>query len=292
MYTPEKFAYYEYYDYVVYQELAKRERNTEFKKILESFVNQEYNDYNFWLKLSKVKEFKLSPLKIWKLILIRKIFGLTFTAKLLENREFKTVQAYQKFLETIDDENLKRSILEIVSHEREHEQRLIDQIKEDRVKFLGNIVLGLNDGLIELTGSLIGLALTLANPFIVGISGLVIGFSASFSMASSAYMQAKHEDNKDAFKSAIYTGLAYLLVSLILVIPYFLFKKVTFSMALMIISIFVVIISLSYYSSVLFNRSFLKQIFEMTIFSLGVTGLIFILTTLIKKFILGPVPLD
>ena len=51
------------------------------------------------------------------------------------------------------------SAKEIVEDEDKHEQELIDLIDEERLRYVGSIVLGLNDALVELTGALAGLHL-------------------------------------------------------------------------------------------------------------------------------------
>ena len=45
----------------------------------------------------------------------------------------------------------------IIKDEDEHEAKLIALINEERLKYIGSIVLGLNDALVELTGVLAGL---------------------------------------------------------------------------------------------------------------------------------------
>jgi len=47
--------------------------------------------------------------------------------------------------------------------EEDHEKSLAGMIEEDFLSYMGSIVLGLNDALVELTGTLAGLTLALQN---------------------------------------------------------------------------------------------------------------------------------
>ena len=89
------------------------------------------------------------------------------------------------------------------------------------------MVLGLNDALVELTGSLAGFTFAMQNTRLIALSGLIIGISATFSMASSEFLAARSEGRSDAFKSCTYTGIAYLVTVVLLILPYLLYFSVT-----------------------------------------------------------------
>ncbi|MBI1992803.1 MAG: VIT1/CCC1 transporter family protein, partial [Candidatus Omnitrophica bacterium] len=167
--------------------------------------------------------------------------------------------------------------------ETHHEQELIAQIQEERVRFLSSIVLGVNDGLIELTGVLVGLACALRNHLSVVLLGTVTGIAASLSMAASAYMQARHEAGKEPRKAGLYTGGAYLLVVALLVLPYGFFSNIALAVGVMFGLSLLLILGLSCYSSVLFDRDFTRQAGEMLLFSLGVAGITFLLGSFVRS---------
>lgn len=280
--TADIFARNEYRDYVVYKALADKERVPEFKKILEDLTAQEWADYQFWLKFSQQKSFSVSPLIVWKFILMRKVLGLTFIAKFLEFAERKTIDAYNEFLKTVEPE-LAAQIKKIVEHEEEHEDKFVGQIKEEKVQFIGSIVLGLNDGLIELTGALVGFSFALANPKIVAMSGLITGIAASFSMAASSFMQARYEPGKNPKKAAFYTGLTYILVVLILAAPFLIFSSIFTALVFLAILVFLIIGGASYYTAVLFKKKFMRQISEMAVLSIGVAVLTFVIGLIFRS---------
>ena len=84
-------------------------------------------------------------------------------------------------------------------------------LDEERLQYVGSVVLGMNDALVELTGSLAGFTFAMQNTRLIALAGLIIGISATFSMASSEFLSVKSEGRTDALKSCLYTGIAYLL---------------------------------------------------------------------------------
>lgn len=282
--SPERFLRHEYLDLVTYRELAKIETAPKFKEILEALTAHEAEDYAFWRELSSVKEIRINPLQLWLLKLMRKALGLTFTAKFLERHERDAVGRYAALAEQAPPE-LRPRLQEILSRETRHEQELIGQIREERVRFLGSIVLGVNDGLIEMTGALVGFAFALRQPMQAGLFGTVTGVAASFSMAASAYMQARHEEGRDPKRAAAYTGCSYLAIVALLVSPFFLLPNISTALGVMGAVILLLIAGFSGYSAVLFDRDFRRQFTEMAAFSVGVAGLAFLLGSWVRSLI-------
>lgn len=282
--NPDFFAYNQYRDYIIYRELTKIEKIDEFKKILEELIAHEIQDYNFWLQFSKKKSFKVSKFEIFIYKLMRKFLGLTFTAKFLERHEREMIKLYTEFSKEVD-EKLKEEIGKIIEHERYHERKLISQIKEEKIEFMGSIILGLNDGLIELTGALVGFSFALQKHFLVALAGLITGISASLSMASSAYIQARFEKNKNPKKASIYTGISYFIIVFILVLPFFFINHIFKALLLMALVVFFIIISISFYASVIFERKFKRQFKEMLISSIGVAVITFIIGLVLRSIL-------
>jgi len=61
-------------------------------------------------------------------------------------------------------------------------------LDEERLHYVGAMVLGLNDALVELTGALAGVTFALANTRLVAMTGIVTGIAATLSMAASQYL--------------------------------------------------------------------------------------------------------
>lgn len=256
-------------EHIIYNKLANRMRDAYNKELLESIATEEFEHYEFWKKYTN-EEFKPSKWKIWKYYLISIIFGLTFGLKLMENGEGNSQKTYKKLTNAIP------GIEFMIQQEEGHEQHLIGLIKEDKLLYIGAMILGLDDALVELTGALAGFTFALQNPRLIIITGLITGVAAALSMAASEYFSTKSEGGeKKPVKSAFYTGTAYLITVLLLIMPYIFIQNylisigVTISIAILIIYVF------NYYIAVVQNTSFRKRFAEMASVSLGIAALSF-----------------
>ena len=149
-------------------------------------------------------------------------------------------------------------------------------------------MLGLNDALVELTGTIAGLTFALANNRLVALSGIITGVSATLSMAASNYLAKRAEGNGEALKSSAYTGAAYLLTVVAIVLPYLLLPNELYLLAfgIMIFVVVLIILAFNYYISVAQDLPFLKRFGEMVAISLGVAALSFVIG-LVAKQLLG-----
>ena len=143
---------------------------------------------------------------------------------------------------------------------------------EERLQYVGSMVLGLNDALVELTGTLAGLTLALQNTKLIALSGLITGVSATLSMASSEFLSARSEGREDAFKSCVYTGIAYCITVALLVLPYLVFDDEHYLHALGTMLVTVVLIILVK-----------KRFWEMALISLSVAAFSFVIGLLVKE---------
>ena len=175
----------------------------------------------------------------------------------------------------------------IRAQEEEHENALLGMLDEEKLQYVGSMVLGLNDALVELTGSLAGFAFALQNTRLIALSGLIVGISATFSMASSEFLAARSEGRSDALKSCSYTGIAYLLTVVALIAPYLLFPATQFIPALicMLGVVIAIIAGFTYYTSVAQDQPFKSRFTEMALISISVAVLSFVVGVLAKKFL-------
>ena len=148
-------------EHFIYEKLANSVKNSRNREILKNISMDELKHYNFWRKYTG-RDVKPSRLKIWKYFLLSKIFGITFGMKLMERGEEKAQTLYERITEKLPEAE------EIVEDEDEHEKELLDLINEERLKYVGSIVLGLNDALVELTGALVGFPNPPKHPFSCG----------------------------------------------------------------------------------------------------------------------------
>jgi len=263
-------------EHFIYDKLSQSIKDPHNKKILKRISKDELKHYNFWKKYTR-EEVKPDKLKIWKYFLISKIFGITFGLKLMEMGEEEAQVTYEKVSRSVPDAK------SIVEDEDEHEKQLIDLIDEERLIYVGAIIRGLNDALVELTGAVAGLTLALQNTRLIAMAGFITGIAASLSMAASEYLATKTEDDsKNPFKASVYTGFAYLLTVLFLIFPYLLFTNLYFCLGFTMLNAIIVIFIFTFYISVAKGIPFRERFFEMAAISLGIAALTFVIGFLIR----------
>ena len=130
-------------------------------------------------------------------------------------------------------------------------------------------------------------ALALQNNRLIALSGLIVGVSATFSMASSEFLAARSEGRSDALKSCSYTGIAYLITVVLLIAPYLLFGAAQYIPALicMLVMVVLIIAGFTYYTSVAQDQPFKNRFLEMALISIGVAVVSFVVGVLAKKFL-------
>lgn len=276
----EKMQIDEITEYYIYSKVAKGIKNDNNRKVLEKIANEEKAHSYVWKKYTN-KEAKPKKLKVFWYVLISRILGFTFALKLLEKGEEAAGVNYDIIAKEIPKAK------EIADDEDRHEKELLGLLDEEKLKYVGSMVLGLNDALVELTGTLAGLSLAIQNTRIIALSGLITGISATLSMASSEFLSARSEGRRDALKSCTYTGIAYLFTVIILILPFLLLPPGDYLVALgiMIASVVLIIAGFNYYISIAKDLKFKRRFLEMTGISLGVAVISFGIGILVKKFL-------
>jgi len=266
-------------EYHIYTKLAEISKDKNNKRTLLNIAREEKAHYSFWKNITKREVFPNS-FKINKFLFLSKVFGLSFALRLLEQDE-KDASA---FYESLKGKYPGVSVLK--EDEDKHELKLISMLKDNRLDYAGAIVLGLNDALVEFTGTLAGLTFAFTNNLIVGSTGLIMGIAASLSMASSGYLASREEDKKDINPkiSAIYTGLSYIVTVLFLIFPYFIQDKPSVALGSMLAITILIIALYTYYISVAKAISFKKRFIEMALISLGVAIISFGIGIIVKHF--------
>ena len=215
-----------------------------------------------------------------KHLILSRIFGLTFTIKLLERKERYAQEVYEDVARRIPGAEW------IIRDERGHEKKLIEIIREEKLEYTGSMILGLNDALVELTGTLAGLTFAFQNSTLVGLAGLITGIAASLSMASSEYLSMKSEaSNKSPDIASLYTGVVYLVTVWVLVAPIFVCDNSFMALGFTVLDAVLVIVVFTFFLSVVRDLSFKKRFVEMASISLGVAGASFIIGMALRLFL-------
>ncbi|MBQ3553583.1 MAG: VIT1/CCC1 transporter family protein [Clostridia bacterium] len=265
---------------VIYAEIAKFAKGEENKTTLLRLAAEEKAHYEIWKNYTGI-EMKPQKRKIFKYKWLARILGFTFAVKLMENGEESSQKEYEILAQEVEES------AHIKEQEAEHEAALLSMLDEERLQYVGSMVLGMNDALVELTGSLAGFTFAMQNTRLIALSGLIMGISATFSMASSEFLSAKSEGRTDAFKSCCYTGIAYLITVALLVLPYLLMDNSRYMTALFIMIAVVVFIiaGFTYYISVAKGEKFRPRFLEMSLISISVAVLSFFVGILAKNFL-------
>ena len=263
---------------VIYKKIAKFAKGEENKKTLERLASEERAHYEIWKSYTGV-DMKPRKSKIFKYTFIARLLGFTFAVKLMERGEEMAQEKYELLAKEVEESK------HIREQEEEHEEALLAILDEERLHYVGSMVLGLSDALVELAGSLAGFTFALQNTKLVALSGLIVGISATFSMASSEFLSAKSEGRKDAFKSCSYTGIAYLLTVVALILPYILLSQPLVALAIMIGIIVLIIAGFTYYTSVAQDMKFAPRFLEMAGISIGVAVISFFVGILAKQLL-------
>lgn len=265
---------------VIYAKIAKFAKGKENKETLLRLSGEEKAHYEIWKGYTET-ELKPQRLKVFWYTLIARILGFTFAVKLMESGEEAAQEEYALLAEEVEES------VHIREQEEEHEASLMAMLDEERLKYVGSMVLGLNDALVELTGSIAGFTFALQDTRLVALSGLIVGISATFSMASSEFLSAKSEGRTDALKSCTYTGVAYLITVILLVAPYLIFGSEQYipALACMLGIIVLIIAGFTYYTSVAQDQPFGSRFWEMALISIGVAVISFGVGLLAKHFL-------
>ena len=274
-----QFQQTEITEYHIYKRLAKRIKSAENAKILEQIAEDERRHYEGWKKYSQ-QDVPPHRFNLLFYYFVSMVFGFTFGVKLMEQGEQAAQANYESVAKVIPEAE------QYQKEEDRHEQKLINMLEEERLQYAGSIVLGLNDALVELTGALAGLTLALQNVKLIALSGLITGIAASMSMAASEYLSTRSEETtKQPVRAAIYTGIAYIVTVMLLVLPYLLFENYYLDLAITLTTAVLIIAVFNYYISVAKGESFRARFLEMAGLSLGVAAFSFVIGYFIRLWL-------
>lgn len=192
----------EYADSVLYAQLAKMEND---KKIREEFMRLstiESKHARFWHDFIKrhggeVPKPSVRKPAIFGVKLLRRVLGPGSVASLLEMGENSAIQKYFKYLtmysDKFDEEELEE-LKAVILDEIEHEKFFYESKRRFHAENVRDLVLGMNDGLVEILGAVTGLsAVYPSNPQLVGVSGLIVGVAGALSMGIGAFISVRSQ---------------------------------------------------------------------------------------------------
>ena len=346
----KKFYQNEMKDALVYEYLGHVEKDEKLKNKLLGLANIERRHAEFWKKFvekrgDKVRDVKLSAFKKFSLRFLKFFLGSVYIVSLFEATESSTVSTYYDFYKNYKlSKEEKKELGNIILDELEHEKIFEKEKKILHAENIRDLVLGMNDGLVELLGAVTGLsAVYVNNPIIVGLSGLIVGVAGSLSMGIGTYVSVRSqrqvnegarkrlsiifslsyerakkevkekleemglsEDVSDTAsdyivkkgkpeniipkedinegRSALYTGLAYILGVFFPVIPYFFAPTSYIALPFSVLLAGLALAIVSAIISVMSGISIKRKVAEMVVLGLGAAGLSYMFGYIISVF--------
>lgn len=264
-------------EHLLYGALAKRLKGKN-RTILKKISGDELRHYHFFRKITG-REMRPDYVKIYFYRLVSRIFGITFTMKMMSNGEDQAGHDYGE----VDDR--VPGIKKIISEEVKHEEVLIAQIEEGVITHMGSMVLAINNSIQEITGIAVGLTFALASSLLVGKTALISGIAATLAMVASEYLSQKADsgDSKEPMKAALYTGIVYLFVVAAIVSPYFIFRNHYLALTVALGAVAVIVSAFTFFMSVVKGLRYRKALLEVTSITAAVVALSLGLGVLIKQ---------
>jgi VIT1/CCC1 family predicted Fe2+/Mn2+ transporter len=265
-------------EHLIYMRLAEVCRDKKNAEVLHKIGLQEKAHARFWQRISG-EEVKPDLWRVKRTVFLARLLGLTFVLKLMEKREGTGSKTYDQLAAHFPEAKT------FSEEELIHEKELLGMLDEEGLQFVGSIVLGLNDALVELTGALAGFTLALSDNRIISLVGLVTGISAALSMAASDYLSSKAEGDEQAKKSALYTGVAYLFTVVLLILPFLLLSNQFWALGITLATAVLIIFLFNFYISIAKDLNFKARFFEMSFISLGVAAFSFFVGFALKSLL-------
>jgi len=262
----------------IYARIATATPDSHNREVLDAISAQEYEHYLIWKNYTG-RDIAPDMVRVWYYYLLSRFLGITFAIKLMEGIEKRAQKVYRQVGAFVPE------IRKIADHEESHERELIGLLDEERLRYMGSVVLGLNDALVEFTGSLAGFTFALQNPRVIAMAGLIMGIAASLSMAASEYLSQRSDagDGKtDPKKASIYTGVTYIITVILLVMPFLLLENPYIALLVTLVTAVVVILLFTFYISVAKDLPFRQRFSEMAVISLGIAAVSFAIGMVIR----------
>ncbi|MGA3020700.1 MAG: VIT1/CCC1 transporter family protein [Candidatus Micrarchaeales archaeon] len=288
-------------DSEIYSRMAKSEKNKKIKNLLERFAATERDHARTWRKLLKgegVKKSLLGRFKMLEMLLARRLLGIAFVVKFLERHEENDLKRHRAAL---SEQSLarrdKKQIIKIIKDGVMYEKTLMKEadIYKGDLLYAQSIILGLNDGIVEILAIVAGIAMVAATNIVVVMVGLIAGMAGTLSMSAGVYLSSKSEGligmggkrrAEMAKKEAYYAGMWYLIGAILTISP---FISGFNGISGVLLSIFLISVAMTISSSVvaiMSGTSIRRRVFEMLAISLGV-AFVTILSGIFAKLYFG-----
>ncbi len=296
------FVNEEYVHFNVYRSLSLSEKNGKLREILAKLSKDESRHMDLWKSLPVGDNNSscisiLSRVKVPALLVLKRMFSIAFVDRIMERSERIVLDEYARV--TKGDhlpEGYRKKIRAVMRDELRHKQKFSTEIipYEGTMDNVRSIILGLDDGIVEVLAAISGFAMLAHSHIIVAIAGIIIGISGTLSMAGGAYLSSKserlveknsHERNHTLpISDAFYTGLYYLAGAAVVTSPFIFGLSGINGIAVSIALAAIVISTASAIIAVISRTSILKRILEMLAITLTASILTMIIGAVLRTY--------
>ncbi|RLJ69944.1 putative membrane protein (TIGR00267 family) [Hydrogenivirga caldilitoris] len=321
----KEFYLNELNDYRLYTELSRRIEDDQLRTSLERIANMEKGHARFWKEFLKVRgEDPPSERRVLfqsLVLFLGRFVNPLLLVSLLELGETTAYTQYYTFLKekggelsSEEVERLKGIILDELSHESIFREKLV----ELGLSSVRDMVLGMNDGLVELLGVVAGLSAVYRHePTVVGASAVVVGVAGALSMGIGAFISVRSQrqvnealreremivsevsgkslsqqtvNDENELKSALFTGISYMLGVVFPVSPYFFMGDSIKALALALLLALIILSVVASFIAVVSGISLKRKILEMVLSAGFAAGASFTIGSLVKMLFNLEVP--
>lgn len=257
----------EQFDLALYRKL-RAISDGEMAALLDELIVVETRHYRFWREFfgrSKERIGFVESLRLSSFVWFCRLTGDAGISLLLEAIEINGVRKYLSVWEQYQDEQLGEVVKEILDDELKHEDAIVSDKIKRRIhpEHIRDIFLGLNDGLVEILGSVSGFFIAFHSVPAVLTASFTVSVAGAFSMAAGAYIAVGSEREAEdlergkqaylegkigttepihPFSSAAMVGVSYLVGAAIPIVPVF-FGAENIALSLLVSAIAIAIVS-------------------------------------------------
>lgn len=156
--------------------------------------------------------------------------------------------------------------------------------QSEKYKYTGALVLGMHDALVEISGIIAGLAFAFSDRKVIIMTAAIAAVAASLSMAAANFQAQRSENNPDALRAALYTGIMYMITSAILIMPFVAVPNRFWALGLMAIMAVLIIFGFNCSIGIITRRPFVARFLEMLGICVGVSVASFAIGMAAKYF--------
>lgn len=278
--------------------MASIEKYKDTKAVLRKIAFHEEKHARMWRKVINDDGLHVGKRRIemsasW-VVFMRKVLGVALTVKMIERFEDtfynKMINASRKF-------KLSKTEKDIISRINEDEKKNMAPLERKVVEYnrilnnIKDVILGMNDGLVEVLAAVVGLAAALHVSQVVLVGGLIVGVSGTLSMAAGAYLSTEYEKSVGVRKdkvsrpgmSALYMGAFYAMGATVPLIPFIFGASAFYGIVSSIVLTSVMLTVASVFVAIISGTSIAKRISKTLLISIGVALVTILLGTVARQ---------